>query len=164
VTGPKGLRIRQAAAEDADGVLTSLQAAFEPYRDSYTPGAYRDTTLTSETVIGRLKSMSVLVAVTETGEITGTLSFHVVKQREGHLRGMAVLPAWQGAGVAATLLAHAEHELRRVHCERVSLDVTQPLRRAVRFYEKHGYRVTGRVTDLFGMSLYEYAKFLTPAG
>jgi ribosomal protein S18 acetylase RimI-like enzyme len=160
MTSPRGFRIRQATAEDAEGVLKSLQAAFEPYRDSYTPQAYRDTTLTSDTITGRLRSMSVLAAVTETGEIAGTLSFQIVNHREGHLRGMAVLPAWQGAGVGATLLAHAERELRRLQCDRVTLDVAKPLRRAVRFYEKHGYGFTGRVTDFFGMSLYEYAKFL----
>ena len=73
---------------------------------------------------------------------------------------MAVLPAWQGAGVAALLLDAAERELRAQHCSRVTLDTTEPLQRATRFYEKHGYRASGRVSDFFGMPLYEYAKVL----
>ena len=32
--------------------------------------------------------------------------------------------------------------------------------RAIRFYERHGYRPTGRVSDFFGMELIEYAKEL----
>jgi N-acetylglutamate synthase-like GNAT family acetyltransferase len=36
-----------------------------------------------------------------TGEIVGTLACHVINADEGHFRGMAVLPGWQGRGVAA---------------------------------------------------------------
>ena len=43
---------------------------------------------------------------------------------------------------------------------RVSLDTTEPLRRAVRFYERHGFRPSGRVSDFFGMPLFEYVKEL----
>jgi hypothetical protein len=34
------------------------------------------------------------------------------------------------------------------------------LRRAVRFYEKHGYGVSGTIGDFYGMPLYEYVKLL----
>ena len=37
---------------------------------------------------------------------------------------------------------------------------TEPLERAMRFYEKHGYRRSGRVTDFFGMTLHEWVKSL----
>jgi putative acetyltransferase len=73
---------------------------------------------------------------------------------------MAVLPEWQGSGVARALLHAAETELRKNQCERVTLDTTEPLQRAVRFYEKHGFRPSGRVSDFFGMPLYEYVKLL----
>jgi ribosomal protein S18 acetylase RimI-like enzyme len=42
----------------------------------------------------------------------------------------------------------------------VTLDTTRPLQRAIRFYERHGYRQTGRVSDFYGMELIEYAKEL----
>ncbi len=32
----------------------------------------------------------------------------------------------------------------------------------MRFYEKHGYRRSGRITDFFGMALHEYGKELGP--
>ena len=66
-------------------------------------------------------------------------------EREGHLRGMAVLPAWRGAGVAAALLAAAEEWLRSTGCKRVTLDTTLPLRATMKFYEKNGYRRSGTV-------------------
>ena len=102
--------------------------------------------------------MSLFVAVTQEGRIIGTIGCSAGSGGEGHLRGMAVLPEWQGSGVADRLLQQAEAELRVLRCSRVTLDTTQPLKRAMRFYERHGYGATGRVTDFFGMPLYEYAK------
>ena len=65
-----------------------------------------------------------------------------------------------GVGVAAQLLAAAESELRSRNCRRITLDTTAPLERAIRFYEKHGYRRSGKVGDFFGMPLYEFVKNL----
>jgi GNAT superfamily N-acetyltransferase len=152
--------IRKATSADAEGILRCLRAAFEPYRESYTPDAYRDTVLTSESLDERFASMSVLVAVTPEGTIVGTVAHHGIGIDEGHLRGMAVLPDHAGTGVAEQLLMRAERELGDLRCLRVSLDTTEPLRRAVRFYEKHGYRFSGRVTAFFGMPVFEYAKAL----
>ncbi len=152
--------VRRAATADAGGILRCLHAAFEPYRDRYTPEGFRDTVLTPETVHHRLAAMAVFVAVTPAGEIAGTIGCHVVSSEEGHIRGMAVLPEWQGAAVAAQLLQAAECELRSSHCRRVTLDTTEPLARAMRFYERNGYRRSGKVDDFFGMPLFEYVKSL----
>jgi GNAT superfamily N-acetyltransferase len=104
--------------------------------------------------------MSVLVAVAAEGKIVGTIASAVADAGVGHLRGMAVLPVWQGAGVAALLLDAAERELRVKRCSVVTLDTTEPLQRATRFYEKYGYRASGRVSDFHGMPLFEYVKDL----
>ena len=155
--------IRKATPADAGAILECLRSAFEPYRSRYTPDGYRDTTLTAETIHERLASMSVLVAVNPDGEIVGTIACGVASPGVGHLRGMAVLPTWQGAGVAALLLEAAERELRDKGCSLVTLDTTEPLERARRFYEKHGYRPSGRVSEFFGMPLVEYVKALSSA-
>ena len=153
--------VRHATPADAGAILDCLYSAFEPYRARYTPDGYRDTTLAPETIRERLASMSVLVAVDRGGEIVGTIACAVASAGVGHLRGMAVLPTWQGAGVAALLLDAAERELRDKGCSLVTLDTTEPLERATRFYEKHGYRPSGRVSEFFGMPLFEYVKGLT---
>jgi ribosomal protein S18 acetylase RimI-like enzyme len=152
--------IRRATREDAPGVLACLRAAFEPFREQYPPEGFADTTLLPSTVQDRLASMSVFVAVVPAGEVVGTVGCHVVNQGDGHFRGMAVLPEWQGRGVADALLAAVEDEMRRLGCARATLDTTAPLERAIRFYERHGYRATGRVGDFYGMPLYQYAKAL----
>ena len=155
------LTVRRACAADAPAILECLRAAFEPYHSSYTRDAFHDTVLTPETLGERLGAMSVLVAVDPAGNIVGTIACALIDANEGHLRAMAVLPAWQGQGIAPQLLQAAEEELAARGCVRITLDTTEPLLRAVRFYEKHGYRRTGRTTDFFGMPLHEYAKDLS---
>jgi GNAT superfamily N-acetyltransferase len=157
----RAFTIRRATPDEASGILACLQTAFAPYQSSYMPAAYLDTVLTEETLKERLQSMSIFVAVSDSGEIVGTIGCNIINDKEGHLRGMAVLPDWQGVGVADQLLKSAEAELRQLGCKRVTLDTTEPLRRAVRFYERNDYRATGKVTDFFGMPLYEYAKVLS---
>ncbi len=152
--------IRGANAEDADGILECLRAAFEPYEPRYTSDAYRDTVLTPDTLRERFECMSILVAVMPAGDVIGTIACQVTSPDEGHLRGMAILPRYQGTGIADALLAAAEHDLQDAHCVRVTLDTVEPLRRAIRFYERHGYRPSGRAVDFFGMPLYEYVKTL----
>ena len=155
--------IRKAEAGDRDAILGCLGRAFEPYRGQYSPEGFRDTTLTSETIQSRMREMVLLVACSDAGDVVGTIGCGVIHGDEGHIRGMAVLPHWQGSGVAEQLLAAAERELLRNGCTRVTLDTTAPLQRAIRFYERNGYRRSGKVGDFFGMPLYEYIKNLRDA-
>ena len=150
--------IRKATGEDANGILACLSAAFEEYRDSYTSGAFADTVLTPETIAKRLQEMTVFVATEKSGEIVGTIACGAVNAEEGHIRGMAVLPASQGTGVASRLLMRAESHFREGNYTRISLDTTSPLARAIRLYERFGFAPSGKIQDFFGMPLMEYVK------
>jgi ribosomal protein S18 acetylase RimI-like enzyme len=154
----RAFTIRPADSNDGEGILACLASAFAPYRNSYTPAAFTDTVLDAELVQHRLREMCVFVAVSK-GEVVGTIAC-AASGDAGHLRGMAVLPDWQGRSVASALLEAAEVEIRNQHCERVKLDTTEPLARAVRFYERHGFTRSGRVSDFFGMPLHEWVKCL----
>jgi len=156
----RAFSIRQATLNDAPGMLDCLREAFAPYERDYSADGFKDTVLTPETIARRLSEMHVLVATTPQGDVIGTIGCSIASQGEGHLRGMAVRRAWQGSHVAAELLAAAESELRRNHCDHVTLDTTRPLVRAIRFYESNGYVPTGRIGDFFGMELLEYRKAL----
>lgn len=168
-----------ADSKDSQGILACLAEAFAPYRDSYTPEGYADTVLSPYTLARRMETMTIFVAVTAEGEMVGTVAcagvIHALRSPdhpisgspdsiEGHLRGMSVRTSWQGAGVAEKLLESAEEELRSQGCSRITLDTTLPLERAMRFYEKHGYRRSGREQDFFGMVLVEYVKNIGPSG
>ena len=151
--------IRRAGPADASAILRCLQIAFEPYRSRYTAAGFEDTVLSAESLKQRLAVMCIFVTDAG-GDVVGTIACQALSGEEGHLRGMAVLPEWQGHGVAAQLLAAAEAHLAAQGCSRVTLDTTEPLHRATRFYVKHGYHASSQVTDFFGMPLHEYVKDL----
>jgi N-acetylglutamate synthase-like GNAT family acetyltransferase len=152
--------LRKARADDAEGILECLALAFAPFREAYTPGAFSDTVLSSETIPRRMVEMSMLVAVGVEGEIAGCIAYKLNQEKEGRLRGMAVRPEFLGSGAAQSLLEWAEKELRKLGCERVTLNTTAPLTRAMRFYERNGFRRSGTTSDFFAMPLFEYLKIL----
>ena len=150
--------VRPAEPADASGILRCLAAAFERYREKYTPGAYADTVLDEGALAARMQRMHLQVAAY--GQmIVGTIAGSAATG-EGHLRGMAVLPEWRTTGLAAMLLLEIEGWLKDNGCARVTLDTTLPLAAAIKFYERNGYKRSGQVTDFFGMPLVEYVKEL----
>ena len=150
--------IRRATLADCAAILECLLTAFVPHRESYTPEAFSDTVLTPDTFRHRLSDMSIVVATSSSGEVVGTVAYKVLESGEGHLRGMAVNPEWQGSGLSKSLLETAEDELSRAGCKTITLDTTYPLNRAIRFYEKNGFRATGKIGWFFGMPLIEFSK------
>jgi len=161
MAAPGTFTIRRATLDDANEVLRCLYSAFAPYQHCYTKIAFEDTTLTRDSYPVRLAEMSVFVALDDSGRVIGTIASNVAGVREGHLRGMAVLPECQANGVANQLLICAESDLLRQNCSHVTLDTTEPLQRAMRFYERNGYRRSGKIGDFFGMPLIEYVKVLS---
>ncbi len=153
--------IRKATSGDVDRILDCLRDAFSEFDESYTPAAFLDTVLTPSSLQDRLQNMVVFVATNNAGEIVGSVACNN-SALVGHIRGMSVRSEWQGAGVAAHLLASVESELRDRNCSLISLGTTLPLRRAMRFYERHGFTQSGVVSDFFGMPLYEYVKAIRP--
>jgi GNAT superfamily N-acetyltransferase len=152
------VKIRPADPADAAAIATCLLTAFTPYRSAYTPGAFADTVPTVDQVQLRIQQMHVLIA-TVAGAVVGTISASSDGE-QGHLRGMAVLSEWRGTGTALMLLAAIEDWLHIRGCKQVTLDTTELLKPAIAFYEKHGYRRSGHVSDFFGMPLIEYVKKL----
>jgi GNAT superfamily N-acetyltransferase len=152
----RNLIVRQASDADIPAILDCLLTAFAPYKKDYSTEAFADTVLTPATLHKRLQTMRVLVAL-DYGKVVGTVA-GAVNHSEGHLRGMAVLPEFHGCGVSKLLLAKIETWLQAQGCTRITLDTTQPLQQAMRFYEKNGYRRSGRTEDFFGMPLMEYRK------
>jgi N-acetylglutamate synthase-like GNAT family acetyltransferase len=160
MNSPDEIIIHRATLEHADGILECLRSAFAPYEHNYAKVAFEDTVLTRETLPRRLDEMTVFVALDRSGRVIGTIACNVIGQTEGHLRGMAVQPEFQVLGVADQLLERAEAELATQNCSRITLDTTEPLQRAIRYYEQRGYRRSGKIGDFFGMLLIEYVKVL----
>jgi len=155
--------IRRAREEDAHGLLDCLLCAFEEYREDYTEEAFGNTVLTHETLLRRFREMAVYLARSQDGTVAGTVSWSKVDSREGHLRGMAIRPAFQCRGLGRRLLQVVEQDMRAAGCSISTLNTTAVLRRAMRFYEMNGYRRTGRTREWFGMPIHEFSKDLAAA-
>lgn len=153
----KGFSVRQATLQDEPQILQCLAQAFAPYRDSYAGEGFADTVLTPEAFRKRFIEMRVLVATDDSGGVLGTIAYNA-ENSEGHIRGMAVKPQWQGLGIARGLLDQVEPDLRELRCSGITLDTTRPLQRAICFYTKCGFRPTGEITSFFGMDLFAYRK------
>ncbi|MFX1314404.1 MAG: GNAT family N-acetyltransferase [Promethearchaeota archaeon] len=154
--------IRRASFLDIKPIQEVLLAAFEEYRDFYSIEGFADTILSNEeTARDRLNQMIVYIAIDFNGKIIGTIGWQKKRIEEGHIRGMAVHPKKQGKNSpAASLLQQVENEARSEGCKIMTLDTTEILLRAQKFYRKHGYEKTGKTTEWFGHIIYEFAKRL----
>jgi N-acetylglutamate synthase-like GNAT family acetyltransferase len=153
--------IRRAKIEDAKGIYGVLLAAFEDFRQFYTPEGFNDTVMSEKAVIERMKEMKLYVATDQKYKIIGTIGWQKVDRKEGHIRGMAVTPDYQGKNSpAAALLQIVENDARSEGCVALTLDTTAVLERAQNFYKKQGFKKTGKTGDFFGSTIYEFIKFL----
>ncbi len=118
------ITIRKARVQEAGGIRRCLTSAFEPFRFQYTRGAFEDTVPTVEAIQERMAYMTVYIAVAGTREIVGTVACEV-EGVEGHVRGMAVQPPWQGHGIADRLLRPVENDLVAAGCTRLTLNTTE---------------------------------------
>lgn len=151
--------IRQAEFQDAKNIHRVILAAFEEYRNYYTPEGFADTVMSEQVAIERMKEMTLYVAIDQNGTVIGTIGWQKLSEKEGHIRGMAVLPKNQGENSPATdLLQAVENDARSKGCTYLTLDTTNPLKRAQNFYKKSGFKETGKIGDFFSSKIYEYAK------
>ncbi len=158
---PKDFTIRLATIKDAKAVHEVLLAAFGEYRSFYSPEGFADTVLSEEKAKDRIKETKVYVAVNQHGKIIGTIGWQKLSENEGHIRGMGVVPSQQGRDSPATsLLRQVERDTQLESCKILTLDTTEILKRAQNFYEKNGYKRTGKTGDFFGSIIYEFAKIL----
>jgi ribosomal protein S18 acetylase RimI-like enzyme len=153
--------IRPAKIEDAKGIYEVLLAAFEEFRYYYSPEGFNDTVMSELAVIKRMKEMILFVATDQKKRIIGTIGWQKLDNEEGHIRGMAVIPDYQGRhGPAAALLQVVEKDALSEGCSFLTLDTTEVLKRAQNFYKKHGFKGSGKTGDFFGSKIYEFIKFL----
>jgi ribosomal protein S18 acetylase RimI-like enzyme len=81
------------------------------------------------------------------GVLVGVGRLHFNSPSEAQIRYMAVEEQCRNRGVGAEILRELEKRARERGAEAVVLNARD---RAVHFYEKHGYRTTGKASSLFG--------------
>jgi len=153
--------IRRAVPDDAPAITEALRAAFAPFAALYTAEALAATVVEPDEVRARMAEGPVWVAQTE-GVIVGTVSV-LPRGADLYVRGMAVHPARQAAGVGRRLLAEVDAFAHARGFARLTLCTTPYLERAIRLYERVGFVRTGEgPDDLFGTPLFAMAKPLAP--
>ena len=99
----------------------------------YSPAALRDQMLNKHQVF--------LIAETGDDEPVGFASYSKVEGTTWKLNKLYVLPTTQGKNVGRSLLDVVEEECREAGAEELILNVNR-FNKAIRFYEKLGYKIT----------------------
>ena len=123
---------------DAPQVASLLLESFIEYRDLYTPEGFAATTPTSEEVLTRMKEGPVWVALLD-GSVVGTVAA-VDRGEDLYVRGMAVLPRARGQRIGELLLREIKDYAAARGYRRLTLSTTPFLHRAIRLYERFGFR------------------------
>lgn len=167
MTAPAGqhhIHIRPAAADDCAAIAAVLVAAFAEYAPLYTPEGLAATTPASDTIRNRLDEGSIWVAEREEdAEIVGTVGTvaAVVRAQGLYIRSMAVLPSARGQQIGEALFAQVERFAAAQGHTRLFLSTTPFLARAIRLYERLGFRQSDDGPhELFGTPLFTMVKSL----
>ena len=132
MSGP--LRLRPYAAADEEVVI-------ELWRRSW-QHAYPDIEFSARLSWWRERWRNELVpnaSITVAERVAALVGFVTIEPRTGYLDQIVVAPEAWGAGVAEALL----EEAKRICPQKIELQVNTDNARAIRFYEKHGFVVTG---------------------
>src|SRR4051794_9539737 len=132
------MNIRRAVAEDVAAIAGVLAAAFAEYRPLYTPEAFAATTISEDKIAPRLSEGPIWVVV-EGEAVVGTLST-LLKNGGLYLRSMGICPTARGQGAGILLLNEAERFARDNGATYLYLSTTPFLTRAIRLYERWGFR------------------------
>lgn len=156
---PGDVYIRLATTDDAVAVSSVLHEAFKDYRPLYTEGGFQATALSPEQVQARIAEGPVWVVMRH-NRILGTAAA-TVKGSDLYIRGMAVLPTARGRRIGESLLRKIETVAIGKGYRRLFLSTTPFLDRAIRLYEKFGFKRTDEGPhDLFGTPLFTMQKTL----
>jgi ribosomal protein S18 acetylase RimI-like enzyme len=153
------IQIRMATPDDVSHIASVLRASFLEYRAAYSDDAFAATVPTKSQLKGRFEEGPIWVALCN-GVIVGTVS--AVPQDESlHIRSMAVLPTARGQEIGELLLKRIEDFSSAHDYKRLTLSTTPFLTRAIRLYERFGFRRSNEgPSDLFGTPLFTMAKSL----
>jgi ribosomal protein S18 acetylase RimI-like enzyme len=153
------IQIRLAVPDDAPAIASVLFESFIEYQSQYTEAGFAATAIGNDEIQHRMKEGPIWVAV-EQDVIVGAVSAVIVAERL-YIRGMAILPMARGQGIGQSLLTRIETFASEQHIQHLFLSTTPFLNRAIRLYERCGFRRRKEgPSDLFGTPLFTMEKIL----
>lgn len=161
--------IREATAEDAEGIRTVARASLsesyghmfdEDVIEDVVEAWYGDGNLADELQ----EEGSTFIVALDNGEVVGFAQCYLVKSRDtfGEIDWLHIHPDARGAGLGTQLLRRAEETLLDRGAERLEGRVLAGNEDGTTFYEDHGFEATGeRTVDIAGESYPEriYTQF-----
>jgi GNAT superfamily N-acetyltransferase len=132
------IAIRPAAEADAPALATIALVAYQ----HYVPTIGRAPAPMTADYPAAIRRGQAWVATVD-GEVAG---FIILISRPGYLLldNVAVLPAAQGRGIGARLLALAEDRARALHVPEIRLYTNEAMTENLAYYPRHGYTETHR--------------------
>jgi GNAT superfamily N-acetyltransferase len=130
--------IRRAGPGDVDALRAIAAAAYQ----KYVPRIGQDPAPMTADYANAVRDQQAWAAV-ENGDIAG---FVILVPRPGYLllENVAVLPAAQGHGIGARLLALAEDHARSLGLSEIRLYTNEAMTENLAYYPRHGYAETHR--------------------
>ncbi len=153
------LNIKIAEQDEAIIVTQILTASFFEVKEVYTTKAYDATVISSEQIANRMKNGFVWLAFFN-DEAVGTISGKIIGETF-YIQGMAVLPQRRGKKIAYSLLKVVEKFAYENNCMDLLLNTTPYLNRAIRLYDKFGFKIINEPPyELYGTPLFNMKKTL----
>jgi len=88
-----------------------------------------------------------LIACDENGKIIGTGRARFNSSTEAEIKSMAVEESFRGKGIGSLIISKLERKIKESEARKIVINSRD---KAVDFYEKHGYKVTGESYNLYG--------------
>ena len=85
-----------------------------------------------------------------------SLNEHIESGAQMELQKIYVLPAFQHVGIGAALLNQVKELAKEIYPDHVWLDTHISNEKAIRFYEKNGFRKVGKHHFTIGTQIFEY--------
>lgn len=130
--------IRAIEPHDVSAAVALVRDVLGEFGLEFGKGAHTDAELTTLPGSYRARGGEFWVAARD-GEIIGTCGVFPVAPATFELRKMYLRPATRGLGVGRALLDTAVEWVRAQGGERMVLDTTEQMVRAIAFYEAHGF-------------------------
>ena len=137
--------IRLCESFDFKAILEIINDAAHAYQGVIPPDRWHDPYMQREELERELGEGVIFWGYAEDGELQGVMGLQSVKDVM-LIRHAYVRTARQGRGIGSNLLAH----LRALTDRRILIGTWADATWAIRFYEKHGFRVVGQKRFLVG--------------
>jgi ribosomal protein S18 acetylase RimI-like enzyme len=139
--------IRKLTAEEWENVRALRLEALTLHPEAFSADLERDTAFAPELWRERLAAGRTFGAFVD-GELAGMVAWIPGGSRKtahtGEIGGMYLRESARGSGAAAALMEAALNDAA-AQLQQITLTVNADNARAIRFYEKHGFRTVGRI-------------------